>query len=340
MSSEPAALIGHSGDQLGGQVTLCKRWLTHLGIYTTDKNEWANRRTEMVEQYTDFIQFLGLSDWHTLHVPKRKIDFKELPNPKLMNQIHADVVRTGHHIYSLPKAPINSDKVHKSKSIYDYDVHLRRLERILYSIGTTYHTLSYMQGFNELLLPLYYVNLSAKSLFENAFEVECVTFYCLHSLLSNTQLNELYTTQDNSSLLLHQLTKYESVLEAHLPRAYAIIKKHNIHPLLYSFKWFSILFAQEYALKDILVLWDSIFKHFDKLLDYVFLIGIARISFVEKKLDENNLHQTISTLQNIEQHNINEVIDYADSFWKQDHTQPSSNILSSVYKYLVSFITF
>ena len=36
-----------------------------------------------------------------------------------------------------------------------YAVHLRRLERILYVMGTANKTISYMQGFNEIIIPFY-----------------------------------------------------------------------------------------------------------------------------------------------------------------------------------------
>ena len=76
-----------------------------------------------------------------------------LVDEELMRMIHGDIIRTTTPLASLPPNPIPED-TSPLGSIAQY---LRILERILFIFARLNPGIGYVQGFNELILPIYIV---------------------------------------------------------------------------------------------------------------------------------------------------------------------------------------
>jgi hypothetical protein len=249
--------------------------------------------------------------------------------------IHGDIVRTGRLMFFLPPREIaGTEPAGDEDSLHYIQEHLRRLERILYIFATLNVGLGYMQGFNELVTPFYYVMLkSLESLFDGDIDVvESLTFHLFQELMTKTQIAEFYTTQDKSSIILHRVKEFEGVLARHAPIAWDVIRSLKIHPLFYSLRWFTLLFAQEHDLPTLLMIWDSLWAHFSELIAYVFCMAAGHIHAVEGKLTKQNYAVTISALQNLEiTSDIKEVLMYANRCWDSDHEPEKPSMLTSLF---------
>lgn len=300
----------------------CLAWLVLFGIYPSDPTQWKDVRDEIYANYKDFCELFQMQDWHTRHfVPNVQKTKFNLPDNAKMHVIHGDIVRTGRHIFFLP--PGDVVEPYESQILAPFAEHMRRLERILYVFASCNPSLSYMQGFNEILPVIYYVNCQAKQIFDDdMFLVEAVTFQCLHEILTATELNVLYTTQDQSSLIMHKLQDFEYILAKHVPEASNILRTLKIEPILYSFRWFNLLFAQEYELPVLLIIWDTLLAHKDHLVEFSFYFGAASILSKQDCLDVNAFPKTLQTLQTLKVSNVFTVIKKANEMYQEDHAPP------------------
>jgi hypothetical protein len=302
-------------------------WLSMLGIYPDEPQKWVSTYTNHKRMYFQFAQEHGVDQWHLRNIA-HQIQLREfgLDDNALIGIVHGDIVRTGRTMFFLPPLPIpTDDPAQRSEQMYEWGGHARRLERILYIFGRLNRGLGYMQGFNELIVPFYYVLLLAQSILNSDMDlVEALAFHCLMTLLNESTLNEFYTTTDHSSMIMHQLEDFENVLRRHLPNVAALIKELDIHPLLYCFRWFNLLFSQEHELPTLLLIWDGLLAHFDpqdppRLMRFVFYVAIGHINDIQVRLEKGNYAATMHTLQNLTNLNIKAIIGFANACWLKDH---------------------
>lgn len=322
-------------------------WLILLKIYPQDKTKWPSVFHELKDQYFDYVNFTNLQDWHKNQIsPQITIDdFGEEMHD--MGIIHGDVVRSGRLFFFLPCHPIlYPQKVAEQGDVlFEFQAHLRRLERLLYVFRTLHKGLGYMQGFNELAIPFYYVMLqpyrksnqpsSTKASSENNEDihtyndegitenildiVEALTFHCFQKIMTETALSELYTTQDDSSIIKHHLKKFEMLMKKHLPKCADAIQSLNIHPIFYCLRWFILCFAQEHDFPSLLIIWDSLLAHYKTFVDYLFYAGLGHIKMVENKIELKQYSATIEALQHLHvSGKVKDILDYANQKWEED----------------------
>ena len=299
-------------------------WLVLLRLYPSDPNKWEEEKKTLIDGYWVFVKEFGVEHWYDVDLPDN-VTPKEMnvPNKPLMGQIHSDIVRTGRQIMFFPPELERQGK-DPNNSMSQFEGYMRRIERILYIFGSINVGLSYTQGFNELVSPLYYVMLKATALFRNnQDDIEALSFAMLQQLITSTPIHEMYTTQDKSSIILHKLDDFTRLMTKHLPKVAAAINYHKLHPASYCYRWFNLLFAQEYDMPSLLPVWDVLFSHIDELLDFAFYIGIAQLKVIEDQIRADDLSLTLVALQNLDIPDVFPVIKYAVQFYEADHKKVS-----------------
>ena len=295
-------------------------WLALLEVFPKNPNDWDEEKKNLIESYQSFVKDYKLVDWINEDVPDNvNQSTLNVENKALMGQIHSDIVRTGRQIQFFPP-DLNHEGNPETCILYKHAGYMRRIERILYVFATNNSTLSYTQGFNELVSPIYYVMLRAKYMFrEQQDDIEAITYAMLQQLISSTSVHEMYTTQDKSSIILSKLDDFTQLLNKHLPEIGERIGKLQIHPATYCYRWFNLLFAQEYDLPTILPLWDILFSHIDELLDYAFYIGLGQIKMCESQILNGRTTDVMYSLQNLNISDPKQVTIYAKQFYDVDH---------------------
>lgn len=316
-------------------------WLALLGVYPSDPLKRDETYDEIKRMYFDYVELNHLKEWHTRNIPNQVTHdvygFGDDKKNATMGIVHGDIVRTGRTIFFLPprEIPVKPDdplEVQAEKDhMYQWGEHARRVERILFVFSMLNTGLGYMQGFNELVVPFYYVLLKADTLFRKDMDlIEALTWQCFQTLLTESTLNQLYTTADGSSIIMHELGEFEGLVAKHLPDVADTVKRLGIHPLLYSFRWFNLLFSQEHDLPDVLTLWDDVLAHFDPkdttvMMKFVFYLGLGHLNCIKGQLHPTNYSATISVLQNMHgKLDIKEILTFSNRCWKAD-TNPDQN---------------
>jgi hypothetical protein len=243
-----------------------------------------------------------------------------LPNNSLMSLIHGDIVRTGRHIRCFPNPDPDVAGL-PGDPLLPFHAHMRRLERILYIFASCNPTLSYMQGFNEIVAVLYYVFASAIIWFNYDWvELESFVFYTFQRMCSSTRLGELFCTQDQSSLILGSLRSFMDLMERHLPKAAAIARKHNIHPIHFCYRKLNLVFSQDHDITGLVLIWDALFSHFNEFVEYEQYIMIGLLKLVEELLDPDDYSQTMVVLQKLNgcANNPKRLVESANRLWFED----------------------
>jgi hypothetical protein len=320
-------------DSLDSAAARCIDWLSRLALYHSDR--WSTEKSAMKSAYFSLAAVGDLSGWHEEKVPNwTSPDFFTVPDPEMLNLVHFDVVRLSRLIEHFPP---------HTPALW------RRIERVLYILGSLSHTTKYVQGFNEILAPIFCVLLRGKILFEDDDEIEAVAFHALHSLLTQTRLSDFFTTQDGSLILLYRLRQFERLVERHLPATSAIIRQFKIHPMCYCFRWLSLLFAQDHPLDEVVMLWDELFARIDWIVDYAMYVALGHLSQMEEKLDKGSSSCTMHVLQNGQACDLKLALETAETLWEADSTAQKTEttiwmpaVLSSAarlcWSYIVSLI--
>ncbi|EAY07211.1 hypothetical protein TVAG_050260 [Trichomonas vaginalis G3] len=295
-------------------------WMVMLGLYPSNPNKWESEKRESIQNYWQFVDEFGVRDWHTKTFDKaHKQQQFDVPNKPLMHQIFVDILRTARQIMFFPPEEPNPNSL-LTPDLAPFEGYMRRIERVLYVFANFNVGLSYTQGFNELVTPMYYVLLKSTHLFRNnQDDIEGLAFTMLQLLITSTPIHEMYTTQDKSSIILHKLSEFTDILKRHIPTVHNQLEALNIHPATYCYKWFNLLFAQEYDMPSILPIWDLLFAHVDEILEYAFYFGVAQIKIVEDRLIGAKFSVALQALQNLQIGDPGKCIKLALEYYEKDH---------------------
>lgn len=296
----------------------CAAWLVLSTLYPTCPEQWPEYRVKMLNSYKGFIKYFKLENYENVMeaISKGKSSFP-LGDEQLMTLIYTDLARTYHHLvfFPYPDETVSSDN-----HLLPYHNHIRRLERILYIFAKMNSTFSYLQGFNELVSVIFYVLLSSHEYFGNDWtEIEAFSFYIMQALFCETRIGDLFTMDDDLELLNDKMEDFMMILKIHAPRASEIITKLNINPLFFGCKWLNLLFAQDYSMPSLLLIWDALFSHFKDIVQFGYYIATASISMVSDRLKPNNYTETLNVLQKLYINDIHQLLKLANKFWNEDH---------------------
>ena len=282
-------------------------WLNKLSIFPVNPDHWETVSYTILKSYTNLISVFGMSS--NLNNNYENVTAND---KKLIDTIQADIGRTQQNLNYFNVS--NDEK----------QLIIKRIERILFIFAKINTNFGYIQGFNELIIPIFYVMYNDIPLFFNDIEiVEAVSFEAFQFLLISSDLSNFYSFNDQSCQ--HMMSKFDKILNRFLPKISKRLKLMNILSIQFSFKWFNIMFAQEHELPDLLIIWDYILDHLNNLAKYEFCIGIARLQTVEKELEKkfnfsnntgHNLGLILTTLHNIKIDNVKDLLQKANHYFQ------------------------
>ncbi|OHT02822.1 TBC1 domain protein [Tritrichomonas foetus] len=310
-------------------------WLNMLSIFPENPDHWPTVCQTILRSYTNFMSCYSISDY--LDSDSEKMDYAiekvyQKFDTKVFEMIVSDIERSKRQMKYLTTN--NQFNYFENFDTFPENIqteHSKRIERILYVFAKVNPEFGYIQGFNELLIPIYYVMVNAMSLFFNRIDiVEAVTYEAFQFLLISSDLSNFYYLLDGS--LENKLSKFDKLMNRFLPKVAKRLRLLNILSMQYAFKWFNILFAQEHELPDLLIIWDSILAHLSDLTRYIFCIGVARIKKIEKKLDGQNLGASLALLCNIEINDVSALLNEAERFFNFDKCAKKTSLSSKFMK--------
>ena len=185
------------------------------------------------------------------------------------------------------------------------EIHAEVLKRILFIYTYINQDISYHQGMNELLAPIFYCFSYDKTYQEETEEnIEADTFWCFYYLMSKVSLSFVAAREkglDAKSYI------FETCLEVVDNEISNKLKELNIRSEYYCYRWFILLFSQEFVIDKLLILWDLIFSN-DNIYYFVIYIGIAIMLIKKDIIIKGEMVDIMQTLQNLGDIDINKLI--------------------------------
>ena len=254
---------------------------------------------------------------------------KNYKSREVLEQIVKDVFRTNPKIsffYEPTKKNINIENflkvLDKRKNstfneiddIYyndkENEIHIDVLKRILFIYAYICPDISYHQGMNELLAPIFYCFSYDKSYKDETEEdIEADSFWCFYNLMSKVSL--AFVSAKNRGLNAKSYI-FEKCLEFVDKDIYEKLNTLNIRSEFYCYRWFILLFSQEFEINDLIKLWDIIFSKEDV---YYFVIYISLGIMIMKKdiIIKGEMVDVMPSLQNFEDINVDQLIKLSKS---------------------------
>lgn len=301
-------------------------WLHFLRVVPDDHTKFDKAISDLTENYRALVNDHGLTNWHLIYCSRSsRMDPKEMPeDADLMRAIHEDVIRTVKPIVFLRCD--ETDTAHPDDVLGPFNGHMRRLERILYIFAKCNLSIRYMQGFNELVVPIYYV--LTQGMTTDLDSEEAMAFFTLQRLITATSLGEMYNVREDGKVAFQKMDEFEALLSKHLPELAEDLRKFEIPPMQYAYRWLILLFGQEYDLPNLILVWDEMIDHGSELMDFAYYVGIAQLM----ELQDDVLHAEdqsakLQRLQGCRLDAVPRVLNNARRMWDEDRRkQPGGDV--------------
>ena len=296
-------------------------WKLLLDYLPEDPKKWEETLIQKRKLYNSYKNFVE----EKLVLELKEKDYK---SKDILEQIIKDVYRTNPKI-SFFYEPTNKNlknkeaqekffqylEKRKSSTFNDIDeiyyndkeneIHVDVLKRILFIYSVICPDIYYHQGMNELLAPIFYCFSYDKSYKDETEEdIEADSFWCFHYLMTKVSLG--FVSAKNRGLDAKSFI-FEKCLEFVDKEIYLKLKELNIRSAYYCYRWFILLFGQDFEINDVMKLWDIIFSNDDF---YYYMIYFAITIMIMKKeiILKGEMVDIMQTLQNFEDINVDEMI--------------------------------
>jgi hypothetical protein len=189
------------------------------------------------------------------------------------------------------------------------ETHADVIVRLLFIYSTFFQDLSYVQGMNEIIAPIYYVfsfdkTYGVESSIDN---IEADTFWTFNCLM--TQIKDTFNREkDGEDIgLSGKVKRLKSMLEIVDPQLYSHFERYKLEFSNFAYRWFILFFSQDFLMIDILRLWDYMFAPEDKF-ENCYFISLAILLIKKDELLVSDLTGILSNLKVLKGINIEEII--------------------------------
>ena len=286
-------------------------WKIILGYLPSDPDLWDEELSKKRDQYKQFKKFIS-------DKLKKELENKEYKSKEILEQILKDVYRTNIQL-SFFFQPTDKTKTFnkeqilniyqkrknwnfsKIEDIYQYDnfeneTHADVLTRILFTYASIIQDVSYHQGMNELLAPIYYCY-SYDKLYEeeNETDIEADSFWCFYYLMNGIKSN-FNKEQEGLFFKSEILGKCLEIVDNNL---FLHLQNKNVKNEYFCFRWFIMLFSQDFEIGDVLRLWDLIFCKENKNY-FVFYICLGIISLKRNNIINGDMAEILQCFQKLD----------------------------------------
>lgn len=223
----------------------------------------------------------------------------------------------------------------KGKEVqHKFECHCDVLSRILFIYAKQYPNIRYIQGMNEVLAPIYFQFCLDNEVDNNIFKstqlnndttksfekIEADCYFCFDSLMS--EINDLFIREKDNQLsgIQARIKKVNDMLKDVDRDIYNHFQNLGIEIQFFMFRWYALLFTQEYELPDVLRLWDSILSFNNKTsnqkeekFSFLNFLCIAIILYKREEILGSDFATVMLSFQNLENLEVSVHIKMAQS---------------------------
>jgi len=246
----------------------------------------------------------------------------DFPNKKIVSgqyeRLHQRVQQTSLKSQNLERKGLGIAKLSllKKKASENYaplakgqEAHWEVVQRILFLYAKLNPGQSYVQGMNEIIGPIYYVFASDPNneWKENA-EADC--FFCFTNLMADIRDFFIKTLDEAESGINGMMLRFMGKIKSIDPKVEARLVDQDIKPQYFSFRWLTLMLSQEFALPDVLRIWDSVLSD-ETRSDFLIDICTAMVLVIREDILTNDFAENMKLLQNFPPMDIHVILSKA-----------------------------
>eukprot|EP01017_Pseudomicrothorax_dubius_P037041 TRINITY_DN5379_c0_g1_i1.p1 TRINITY_DN5379_c0_g1~~TRINITY_DN5379_c0_g1_i1.p1 ORF type:complete len:411 (+),score=70.39 TRINITY_DN5379_c0_g1_i1:160-1392(+) len=202
------------------------------------------------------------------------------------------------------------------------ETHNEVLLRILFIYAKLNSGVSYVQGMNEVLAPIYFCfsNDSDEEARENA---EADSFWCFLNLMA--EIKDAFVKGGGTTSTLgiqERVRKVHVLLEKTDKELKDHFEREKVDPIYYCLRWVMLLFTQEFELGLVMTVWDSILSH-DNKLEYVLYISAAILMLRRDELLQGEFAEILENLKKIGEMDVYQILIKANDLYASHYGSPS-----------------
>lgn len=205
------------------------------------------------------------------------------------------------------KLVLNNESVEKHADV---------LARILYFYAKLNPGVKYMQGMNELLVPIYFA-LAQDDHPEFRPYVEEDAFFCFAKLMEEVRYNFVRSMDMQPEGLAGKLGLFSELMERLAPELSLHLFSLQVEPHYYALKWITLLLTQDFDLPDTLRLWDSFLADSHRF-RFFYYICVSLVTLNDTTLLAADFSTAVSTLQHPVNFTLAELLDKGEELMKKD----------------------
>lgn len=202
---------------------------------------------------------------------------------------------------------LNNEQVEKHADV---------LARILYLYAKLNPAVQYVQGMNELLVPIYFA-FAQDDHPEFRPYAEEDAFYCFGLLMAEVRDNFLRSLDLEPEGLMGKIAFFRSLLSRFAPELCTHLQCIQVEPHYYALKWITLLLAQDFDLPDTLRLWDSCLSDPQRF-QFFYYVCVALVICNQDALSTADFAEALYTLQHPATFPLSTILDLAETLLKQD----------------------
>ena len=312
-------------------------WKINFGYLPIDNEEWEkileDKRSSYFYYKEIFIKKLNeeyklFKDYDSM-TRKEKEELDKKTNKLLLEQICKDVNRTHNQMDFFFKSIDENNIISKNelltmmenrrncsmKDINDiYKINIKEthadvIVRILFIYSTFFPDISYVQGMNEIIAPIYYIFSFDKTYgVEPSIEnIEADTFWAFNSLMA--QLKDTFNREKDIEDVgvSGKVKRLKLMLKLVDFQLFEHFENYKLEFSTFAYRWFILFFSQDFLMIDILRLWDYIFAPDDKFQNCYF-ISLAILLLKRDELLISDMTEMLANLKAIKGLNVEDII--------------------------------
>lgn len=197
----------------------------------------------------------------------------------------------------------------KINNIKSFETNAEVMNRILFIYAKIHDDVSYVQGMNDLLAPIYYCfSIDNNPEYKNHVEADSyITFEKLMDVIKNIFIRVKDNEPGGVNYRLNEINNLLKIIDYEL---FLHLQKNKVKNEFYAFRWMTLLFTQDFEMPDILRLWDSIFSD-PEIFEFLYLLILAPIIIKRKDILKEQMSGIMMVIQNMEDISIYDLMSTA-----------------------------
>ena len=232
---------------------------------------------------------------------KSNMNFVSMPSMSNKNNPTKDMV-----IQAAIDLKNNVGLSHKLKKNKYFETNAEVMNRILFIYAKIHEDVSYIQGMNDLLAPIYYC-FSIDDNPEFKKYVEADSYITFEKLMDVIKIIFIRVKDNEPGGVNYRLKEIGNLLKIIDYELYLHLERNKVKLEFYAFRWMTLFFTQDFEMPDIMRLWDSIFSD-PEIFEFLYLLILAPIIIKRNDIMKEQMAGIMMMIQNLEDISIYDLI--------------------------------